>query len=392
MQVVQLCLRFHPAPGGVETHVLELSKRLLARGHQVRVLTSDLLTETPRKKLPKDRMHEMVAGGIEVERFRSISLPGVMHYTMFPSIADRLKDVEADVFHAHSYGYYHVNAAVKVRKERDVPLVLTTHFHPVSSITEGKGRKVLRKVYDERMGKKGLRACDSIICVSKAEAEELGALDVDAEKVHVIPNGVDMARFDTMPSPDLFRERSGIDAPFIMFAGRLAPNKRLDVLVDAMAHVVESESKVHLVIIGGDGGAMKETRARIKKLGLDNRVHVLGHMDDDEMFRSAYAASEMLALSSDFEAFGIVLAEAMAAGKPCVSTRVGGTTDVVEDGRTGLLVPPGDAKGMAKALLELLEDPERRKRMGEAGRERVRAKFTWDIVAEQVELVYKSII
>jgi glycosyltransferase involved in cell wall biosynthesis len=391
--VVQLCVRFHPAPGGVETHVLEVSKVLKKRGHEVRVFTSDLYKEVPFEKLgPSQEVEEV--GGIPIHRFRAHTLAGEMHYILTPSMIKPVLRSGADVLHAHSYGYFHVNLATLAKKMTGVPFVFTTHFHPEWSMWGGDKRKMLRKVYDRMIGGNTLAAADIVVCVSTGEAELLKTLNLDEEKLRIVPNGVDMSNFTPMPDGKAFRKAFGIEEPFILYAGRLASNKGLDHLVRAFSRIHKEKGleDLRLVLVGED----MDMRAGLEKLtdkeGLQDKVTFTGHIKDDDLFRSAYGACEVFALPSDYEAFGIVLLEAMCCQKPCVASRTGGVPDVIDEGRTGLMVDYGDVKGLARALTEVLSDRARAREMGKAGRKRVEERFTWESITTQLEKIYRNII
>ena len=132
-------------------------------------------------------------------------------------------------------------------------------------------------------------------------------------------------------------------------------------------------------------------RALATTLGVDSHVQFRGFIEHGKL-PDHYANADLFVLPSKMEAFGLVLAEAMASGLPVVSTRVGGIPEVVEEGVTGLLVPPNDPPALAEAIIDLLDDRDRMRAMGVRGRERVREHFTWDKVAERVVGFYEEIL
>ena len=397
LKVLQLCLRFHPAPGGVETHVLQISKVLKAHGHDVEVYTTDLYKETPFKKIEGPAQTEEDVMGIKVRRFKAHTLGDEMHYVFTPSLLKPILRSKADVHHAHSYGYFHVNLAALARKMTGKPFVMTAHFHPQWSMWGGQRRKSLRRIYDRIMGGSSVDAADRIIVHTRNELNLMRSVGVDEEKVRVIPAGVDVDAFTPVPDGSAFRESLGLKAPFILYAGRIAVNKGLDHLIRAFARMrrrgsSEAIKDLRLVLVGEDHGMRAKLEDIAGKEGVSEKVIFTGHIESERIFRSAYGACEVLALPSDYEAFGLVLAEAMACRKPCVATRVGGVPEVVDEGRTGLLVDYGDVEGLARALTDVLSDEKKAKAMGEAGRKRVEERFTWDIVTRQIENVYREVL
>jgi glycosyltransferase involved in cell wall biosynthesis len=384
-------VRFPPAPGGVETHVLQISKVLKKRGHHVKVFSSDLYTETPFKKfrgrgqLPK-RVEKVE--GVEVHRFRARTLGGEMHYVLTPRMFPSILSTDTDILHAHSYGYFHMNLAAYTRKMRGIPFVLTPHFHPEWSMWGGEKRRSLRKIYDKYLGARAVDCADVVICVSRAEADQLARLDISKDRIRIIPNGVDMDRFTPVPGPGRFREFTGIDSRFVLYTGRLATNKGLEYLIEAFADVKKNHKDMELVLVGQDNGVGPDLRKRARRLGIQDSLHLTGHIPDDDAFKSAYAACDLFVLPSEYEAFGIVLVEAMACEKPCVGSNMGGIPEVIDDGKTGFIVDYADSGKLSDAMNRILDDDRRARDMGRLGRKRVEERFTWEKVVDELESVY----
>ena len=390
MRILMGAIRYPPAPGGAETHVHEVSKQLISRGHHVQVVTSDLYKETPFTKLGESFP---TVEGVPVKRYCSWSPGGEFHYVLFPCVAWPMLTEKADLFHVHSYGYFHVNVASFIKRIKKVPLVITPHFHPAWSMWGGDQRKKVRGVYDRVIAPSVLDAADIIIGVSHHEIEQMkSSLKFDASKVRYIPNGIDFSRFETIPDGTLFRDTYGIPdtSPVLLYTGRLAINKGLDTLLIAFKRVLEEIPDCHLCLVGDDQGMGDRLRKQADELEIRNSVVFTGHIEE-RVFKDSYGAADVFVLPSEYEAFGIVLLEAMACKVPCVATRVGGMPEVVRDGTDGLLVEYKDAKGLAKALIRLFSDFEERQRMGETGRERVRNEFTWSRVVDRIEEVYREL-
>ena len=202
-----------------------------------------------------------------------------------------------------------------------------------------------------------LRRARLVICPSNALAKE--AKKLGARRVRVIPSGVDI--------PGEVGEEA--DPPEILYAGRLSPEK-------GILELVEAAEGMNLVV-AGDGP-------------LRDRVPMArGFVPHDEL-GPLYARAAVVAVPSHREGFGVVCAEAMAHGKPVVASAVGGLLDLVVDGETGLLVPPGDVAALRAALERLLGDRELRRRLGEAGRERVRRQFSWAAVTDSTLEAYEE--
>jgi glycosyltransferase involved in cell wall biosynthesis len=392
LDVIQTSIRFPPAPGGAETHVFEVSRELRRRGHRVRVFTSDLYKEFPFTKL---RSREGDVDGIPVRRFSSFSLPGDLHYIWMPRLLPAICAADADVVHAHSYGYFQVNAAALRRRLGRRVFVVTPHYHPPWSMWGGKKRKSVRSVYDRMFARSVLNAADAIIGVSAHEMELMTRVGYDTSKVRLIPNGIDFGRFDPIPSPYPFLKKYGDrlgDGPMVLYAGRLAGNKGLEVLVDSMPAVLKEHPGATFVMVGEDEGMKDILKSKAEKLGVRRSLLLTGHIKSDEEFLAAFAACDVFVLPSEYEAFGIVLLEAMACEKPVIGSRVGGVPEAIGDEGAGVLVEYGDSRGLSRKLNGLLGDPKRRTRMGETGRRRVREKFTWSRVVDEIEKLYRELL
>jgi glycosyltransferase involved in cell wall biosynthesis len=220
------------------------------------------------------------------------------------------------------------------------------------------------------------------------------ALGAASDRLEVVPYGVDAARFK--PAPDAreaVRARLGLPpaAALVFAAGRLVRKKGFEYLIDALP-LVESASPAHLAIAGG-GDLAEELRARARTAGVQDRVHFLGDLPQDQV-GTWFAAADAAVVPSVRDDSGNVdglpntVLEALASGTPLVSTPAGGIASVIENGRTGVIVPERDAPALATALAHLLRDPERRAAMGRAGRALAEGRFGWEAAAARFEAAY----
>jgi glycosyltransferase involved in cell wall biosynthesis len=170
--------------------------------------------------------------------------------------------------------------------------------------------------------------------------------------------------------------------------GRLAPQKGQRHLIGAMPLLLERVPRAHAVIAGG-GDLEEYLRDLALEVGVADRVHVLGPRRD---VPALMHAMDVFAMPSIWEGFGLVLLEAMAAGRPIVASRVATIPEVVEDEATGLLVPPGDPVALAESLAQLAHDPERARAFGEAGRQRLRTRFSLEKMVGDTELLYRDLV
>ncbi len=234
------------------------------------------------------------------------------------------------------------------------------------------------------------RLATGSVCVSEGVrrfSREVGRLDPD--RLAVIPNGVDPAPFDRAGGVD--RASLGVPpgSPMVLYVGRLDPQKGLNVLLEAAGKVVAARPDWHLVLVG-DGPDRDALRLRAGSIpGLADRIRWLGRRDD---VPGLLKAADLLVLPSLWEGMPNAVLEAMAARRAVVASAVEGSEDLVVPGRTGWLVPPGDADALAGALLEAAADGDRLGRFGQAGRARIEAGFTPGRVVEAYDRLWSGVL
>jgi len=391
VKVAQLATRYPPGPGGVEQHVAELAPRLHARGHAVDVYTSDLYREFPamERLAPTVPREERTAWGA-VHRLPVWSFPGELHYTFFRGLPQALARDRPDVVHAHTYGTNQVAAAARHRRRFGTPFILTAHFHPIWSIEGGWFRHRLRSFYDRRIAGGIVRGATRIIVQTHEEERLLRSLGLVLPPLEIIPPG-----YRPLPAPSpgtpSFAEHYRIPGPFVLFVGRLASNKGLLDLTEAFASLRRTDPAAELVVVGEDGGMRASMEARARALGVSDRLHLLGHVDDDSLLSAAYREARLTVLPSEYEAFGLVLLESLAAGTPVVASRVGGIPEFVEEGKAGLLVPPKSPGALAEAIGRLWSDRDLARQMGAYGRDHVVPRYTWDSLVERLDAIYRGV-
>jgi glycosyltransferase involved in cell wall biosynthesis len=231
------------------------------------------------------------------------------------------------------------------------------------------------------------RRADVVLCISHAVRDWLVGRGVPLDKARVIHYGIEPERFSE-PRVNL-REKLGLnDNAVIGSIGRLEPRKGHDLLIQAMPELCKRVPSARLLIAGHDPWGYGTTlRGLIDRLGLGEKVRLVGFQSDIVSFLKAL---DVFALASSSEGFGLVLIEAMAAGKPVVASRISPLTEIVVDGETGLLVEPEKPKAFADALIQLIKDPLERECMGLRGQERVKKFFTAKKMAEQTLALYEE--
>jgi glycosyltransferase involved in cell wall biosynthesis len=287
---------------------------------------------------------------------------------------------QADLLHTHTM----LPGAVLGRLAGTVARVpVVSHVHTAPYFNPRRPIRAAQRALDNLT----VRLCARVVAVSEDTRAALERQGYPAERIVVVPNGVDLENAGATG----FRAELALpaDAFAVGHIGRLNPDKGQRELIEALAALADGS---FAVLIGGDhetGGAYeRELAALARRVGVAERVRFVGPRADAA---AAIAELDVLALPSRIEGFPLVLLEAMARGKPVVATPVGGVGELVVDGETGLLVQPGDVGALAGALRRLRDDPDLRARLGEAGRDLVAHRFSADAMVERVLEVYDEI-
>ncbi|HTW39898.1 MAG TPA: glycosyltransferase family 4 protein [Thermoplasmata archaeon] len=382
MKVVHVTLRFD-APGGVETYVRELAKRQRAAGDDVEVFASDLYDEAHWERRSGYRA---TVDGVPVRRF-PVHRRLIPRFTLplMVGLIDALAESGADVIHAQSHRYGHVLQAAAVAARRDIPLVVSTSYHPPDNRDPARTRAILRLV-DVGFGMSAYRTARAVAVQSELERRLLAEF-APADRLRLIPPGVDLAEW-AHPDQDSAAEL-GLPPDYALFIGRVAANKGLGDLLAALA-AQPHERRRPVVIMGADWGERPRLEALARQLGVERSVVWLGHVPDRGVYRAVLRGASAFVLPSEWEAYGFVLLEAMVAGVPIVATSVGAVPEVLDGGRFGRLVPYGQPEALAAALRAVVDDPEGTQARVAAARAHIRER-DWSVCAERFRSLYREI-
>ncbi len=253
-----------------------------------------------------------------------------------------------------------------------------------------------------RVEQRIIRDVDCLIAQCPAEVDDLRRFYTpDVRNVCVVPSGVNIQRFRPVPMRSA-RARLGLSQheQVIGYVGRLVPRKGIDTLLEAFAQCLERPSSrpLRLMVVGGEcrdphqdpSPELARLRRLAEELGVAEKVWFVGKRQPDEL-ALYYGAADVMVSIPWYEPFGLTPLEAQACGRPFIGSAVGGITYTVEDGATGLLVPPKDPVAVRKKLALLLEDEDLRRRLSRAGRRRVEREFTWARVAERTASLYEAL-
>jgi glycosyltransferase involved in cell wall biosynthesis len=219
--------------------------------------------------------------------------------------------------------------------------------------------------------------------------ELVRAVGVDRRRCHVVRNAIDPAAFRSDLDPAQARARLGLehDCETVTMLANLRPEKNHALFLEAAVHVASARPRVRF-LLAGEGPERPSIEAAVARLGLVERVHLLGMRDD---VPDVLAATDVTVLTSDYEGFSNTQMESLAAGVPVVTTHWNGVEELVRDGREGFVVAPGDAPALAARITSLLADPALRRRLGASGRERVESRFGLDATVSTLLALYERL-
>jgi D-inositol-3-phosphate glycosyltransferase len=390
--------------GGMNVYVRDLSRELSRRGIAVDVFTRSQSPLVPRVSV----------GGLG-ELGRVIHVPAGperpynknLVFDHLPEFVRRVQNFVAreaisyDLIHSH----YWLSgcASLDLRTTWSVPIIQM--FHTLGEMKNRVAQTEAERESSRRIEIEGqiMRHADRLVAATPLEKAQMSWLyGADANKISVVPAGVDLNVFRPVPRAEA---QARIGAPpghrMILFVGRIQPLKGIDILMRAMKHVVdqypELKDNLCVSIIGGDPSPDSELElaefARLEQLradlGIGDLVTFLGAKDQDSLVYY-YSAAEMVVMPSYYESFGMVALEAMACGTPVIGSDVGGLSFSIEDGFNGYLVPGRDARALADKIALLLRRPSLRDHLGEQAI-RWAERYAWSQIADEILDVYQMV-
>jgi len=375
--VLMLTNFFYPHIGGIENNAYHVAKGLVKRGYNVTVLCSG-------------NEKEDNIDGIKI--VRAPLKAKVSNAAVSPSIPILLlKELrkQPDMLYVHMPNPF-TNAWLAIISyfKKLPPMIVMYHSdilkkHPFT--------RALKKVYTSPLFQgKLLRKAEVIFATSPNYVKLSDILYKYTYKVRIVPNGIDLSEFKPGSSTQKFREKHGLTKKdkVILFTGRLIPYKGVQYLIKALPKVIKKVPEVKLLIVG-EGPEKENWRRLAEEEGVSDRVIWAGKLSWSDL-KKAYAACDVFVLPSVMktEAFGIVLLEAMAMGKPVITTTISGTEYVVRG--AGIAVPPKDSDSLANAIIQVLSNKNKAKKMSVKSSQKVK-EFEWNKIIEMIDAIITKI-
>jgi len=351
--------------GGTEFQVLSLVQVLVRAGYTIKVCCYYEYDEAVASIFRKNGAQVILMGLKRKDGLWNLS----------KKLRQLLKQISPDIVHVQ----YLAPAFVPIVTAWFVPMpVIFATVHIAGTVAYGWKAKFLLRMAS--------RFCTTFFCVSKGveefwfgNSEVFNPENINRNRKHfTIYNTIDIPKIDqivnSLDREELKRSLGIAGKKVLGIVGRLCKQKGQTILLDALTEVVNTFQATMLFIVG-DGPDKAELQEKANRLGLDKYIRWFGAFPQEEVFR-LYGAMDVLVMPSLYEGFGLTAAEAMAAGLPVVGTRVDGLSEIIEDRVTGYLLTVGDSHELAKALIQILSNPEEREMMGQKGKDRVQELFS----------------
>jgi D-inositol-3-phosphate glycosyltransferase len=390
--------------GGMNVYVAELTRHLGQMGIHV-----DVFTRSQDEHVPHV-VHSLGYGNrvVHIPAGPEHPLPKKVLAEYIPTFADevnrfaREKHIQYDLIHSH---YWMSGIAAQALKDKwHVPVIQMFHTLGLMKNQIAQSPEEIEGDYRINGEKVVMEVADRIIAATPAEKKQLLTLyHADREKIITIPPGVETSRFYPI-NADEAKEAIELTCKkrMLLFVGRIEPLKGLQNLIRALA-IIRSQGHCRrdcycLVVIGGDpdsslenmSSEMRKIKTLCKELGMEDLVLFLGKRAQDTL-PYYYSAADMLIMPSYYESFGMVALEAMACGTPVVASDVGGLHYLVQDGKTGFVVPSGNPEALVDPLNELMNNDNLRKKMGQQAA-RFAQKYSWELISAEIAKVYAELL
>jgi len=390
--------------GGMNVYVAELTRHLGQMGIHV-----DVFTRSQDEHVPHV-VHSLGYGNrvVHIPAGPEHPLPKKVLAEYIPTFADevnrfaREKHIQYDLIHSH---YWMSGIAAQALKDKwHVPVIQMFHTLGLMKNQIAQSPEEIEGDYRINGEKVVMEVVDRIIAATPAEKKQLLTLyHADRKKIITIPPGVETSRFYPI-NADEAKEAIELTCKkrMLLFVGRIEPLKGLQNLIRALA-IIRSQGHCRrdcycLVVIGGDpdsslenmSSEMRKIKTLCKELGMEDLVLFLGKRAQDTL-PYYYSAADMLIMPSYYESFGMVALEAMACGTPVVASDVGGLHYLVQDGKTGFVVPSGNPEALVDPLNELMNNDNLREKMGQQAA-RFAQKYSWELISAEIAKVYAKLL
>jgi glycosyltransferase involved in cell wall biosynthesis len=419
MKIVQVIPYFYPAwaYGGTPRVVFDLCREMVKQGQNVTVYTTDTLDkntrvdskiQNPKSAFPLLLFHfNAEIDGIKVRYLRNLSNHLAFSQKLFltPSFPFLLRDglKDTDIVHFQEYRTLQNVSAWKACRKKRVPYVVSAH----GAILKIMGREKRKGLFDLWFGYKILQDARKLIAVTELEKNQYEEFGIEEEKVVVVPNGIDLTQFSSLPEKGLFHRRHSLEGfQIILYLGRIHRIKGIDIMIDAFAELKKENKKARLIIAGPDDGFKESCEFRVSSFGLKQidlsrggKIEKEDVKKADVIFTGMVNGEEKLSLLRDadvtvlpsrFENFPSVPFESLMCGTPVVVSEICGVARMIQEAGAGYITRTNDGKNLAEKIREVLDHPQEAAISVKRGKELIEEKLNWNRIARNILQVYRD--
>jgi glycosyltransferase involved in cell wall biosynthesis len=391
LRILHVAYVYPPTPSvadGITNVVYNVTRELAKRGHEVTVYTSDMLDLHGNASL---KTGSRVINGVTVYYLRSIwrHKTSIVTPSIIPLISKKLSDF--DVIHIHDCRSFQGVFAYLFAQMKNVPYVFQPHGSYLSSLSDSPSKTVAKIILDKLISDRIMQNASKIIALSEVEAEQCRCAGVPAEKIAIVPNGIDLTEYSDLPSKGSFKKKFGIkeEEKIVLYLGRIHKTKGIDLLVKAYAYLTKKMDckDAVLVIAGPDDGYLNEAKSIAQSLGVSNSILFTGFISSEDKLRALVDAEVFITPS--FYGFPVTFLEACAIGVPIITTNFGDSLEWIDE-NVGYEVPPTKSD-LAMALYRIISDDKLHDDYSKNCRKIVQSEFSLDHVVDKLDQVYAEV-
>ena len=371
LKILQVCPYFHPFLAGQEIYVLRLSKKLINYGHNVTIYTSN------QSQLPAYEKIE----GLDVFRFKMLFSP--LNNPICPGFLNIFKNIKSfDIIHVHNEHAFVTFVTCMINLFYKKPIVLSCHGQ---LRFDNYWKDLFERLFSRTIGRLIFNSTSKITVLSESDKKYISGIGVDAKKIIVLQNAIDLDYIDSIHHSQDVQEKH--DEKIVLYVGVLTKRKGIDYFIKSIPYVIKKHPKIHCIIVG-KGEYREQLETLVNKLNLQAYVSFKGRVTTEELYYY-YKISDLFVLPSVSEGLPTTILEAMNFGLPVIATDIPGIRDHFKD--FAILVPPKNETELAKSIITMINDNQLREDLSRKGRELVRDKYTWDKTSKVYINIYNEI-
>jgi glycosyltransferase involved in cell wall biosynthesis len=385
MRILQVapCLLY--SWGGSASQVKDISRQLVKRGHEVTIYTSDGSSEAKIQDID----------GVKIYFFPVLNSNNAVSTKFFitPTLRKMLKREirNFDVVHIHEFRTFQNIIVHTFAKKFNIPYVLEAH----GGLPKVEPKRQLKFAFDFFFGNRILNEASQVVALSEKEAQQFKGSGLLDAKIQIIPNGLDLSKYITLPPHGSFKNKFHIaqENRIILCLGRINKKKGIEFLIKAFAAICKNSKFANciLVLAGRNDGHLKTIKSLIDSLGLTKKVIIAGFLSEEDK-TNAYVDSDIVANVEPENVFGLVPLEAAACSVPVIVCKSNDVSEVVREGNLGLTVEYNNYRELTKTMEILLNNNEKKVRTeNPKGRKYVFENYDWPIIIPKLESMYESL-